>query len=213
MTIDQILIKTESIKKDTKMFYKNSLSFTEALYSLVKALKMLSTVVKKQNTNIERILKEYLSKNDYVDYLSAKEQLCKEGKLNPESKAQLTAFNLAYYFNEVASSANEGLVLGITAILRTVDLIDRVKINELVKKYKEEQLDQTTTNSLQQAFVNCGSLLATQQGAEEAIASLFVFYTYIIKIITDVKEDFADKINSMLDDVLQQAVETFNSLD
>lgn len=213
MTIDQILIKTESIKKDTKMFYKNSLSFTEALYSLIKALKMLSTVVKEHNTNIEQVLKEYLSKNDYVDYLSAKEQLCKESKLNPESKAQLTAFNLAYYFNEVASSANEGLVLGITAILRTVDPIDRVKVNELVKIYKEEQLDQTTTHSLQQAFVNCGSLLATQQGAEEAIASLFVFYTYIIKIITDVKEDFADKINSMLDDVLQQAVEAFNSLD
>lgn len=213
MTIDQILIKTESIKKDTKMFYKNSASFTDALYSEFKALKMLSMVVKERNSNIERTLKEFMSKNDYDDYLDTRDELSTAGKLKLDNKAQLTAFNLAYFLKEVAASANEGLVLGITSILRTVETIDRVKVNELVKIYKEEQLDQTTSHSLQQAFINCGSLIATKEGAEEAIASIYVLYSYIIKIILDVKEDLADNIDEMLDGVLQQAVETFNSLD
>jgi hypothetical protein len=201
MTIDQILIKTEGIKKDTS-----------ALSSEVKALKMLSMVIKERNSSIERVLKEFLSKDDYDDYLETKDELSKVSKLNLDSKAQLTAFNLAYFLKEVAASANEGLVLGITAILRTVDPIDRIKVNELVKIYKEDQSDQTTLHFLQQAFINCSSLLATKQGAEEAIASLYVLYSYIIKIIIDIREDLADNIDEMLDHVLQQAVETFNSL-
>ena len=213
MTIDQILIKAEGIKKDTKMFDKNSLSFTEALYSLVKALKMLSTIARERNSSIEWVLKEYLSKNDYDDYLDTRDELSKAGKLNFDNKVRLTAFNLAYLLKEVATSANEGLVLGITAILRTVDPIDRVKVNELVKIYKEDQSDKTTTHSLQQAFVNCGSLLATQQGAEEAIAALFVLYFYILKIVLNIKEGLADDIDEMLDNILQQAIEAFNSLD
>jgi hypothetical protein len=142
-----------------------------------------------------------------------REELNKSGRLNISSKTQLTAFNLAYFLKEIAASANEGLTLGITYILYTVESIDRVKVNDLVKKYKEEQLDQTTIHSLQQAFINCGSLLATQQGAEEAIAALYVLYSYIIKIVLDIKEDLADNIDEMLDGVLQKAVEAFNSLD
>jgi len=212
MTIDQILIKTESIKKDTKMFCKGSLSFTEALGSEFKALKMLSTVVKGQNPHIEWVLKEFMSKNDYDDYLDTREGLSKSGKLDVNSKTQLTAFNLTYFLKEVTATANEGLTLGITFILRTVENIDRVKINDLVKKYKEEQESQTTTQSFQQAFINCGNLVATQEGTEEAIAALYVLYTYIIKIILDVREDLSDNINEMLDRALQQAVEAFDSL-
>lgn len=212
MTIDQILIKTEGIKKDTNTFYKNSLLFTEALYNEVKALKMLSTVVKERNSNIEWLLKEFMSKNDYNDYLDERTALSKAGKLNLNNKEQLTAFNLVYFLKEVAASTNEGLTLGITSILHTVETIDRVKVNELVKKYKEEQLDQTTTHSVQQAFINCGNLLTTKKGAEEAIASLYVLYSYVIKIILGIKEDLAKNIDKMLDEVLQQSVETFNSL-
>lgn len=214
MTIDQILIKTESIKKDTKMFYKSSLSFTEALGSEFKALKMLSTVIKGENNHhLEWTLKEFMTKNDYDDYLDTREELSKAGRLNISSKTQLTAFNLAFFLKEVAATANEGLTLGITSILRTVENIDRIKINDLVKKYKEEQLNQTTTDSMQQAFINCGNLVATKQGAEEAIAALYVLYTYIIKIILDVREGLADNVDEMLDRVLQQAVEAFTSLD
>ena len=213
MTIDQILIKTEGIKKDTSAFHRNSMSFIESLSSETKALKMLSTVVKGQNYHLKWVLKEFMSKNDYDDYLDTKEELSKAGKLDTNNTAQLTAFNLAYFLKEVAASANEGLTLSVTAIIRTVETIDRVKVNELVKKYKEEQSKQTTAHSLQQAFINCGNLIATKQGAEEAIASIYVLYSYIIKIILDVKEDLADNIDEMLDGVLQQAVETFNSLD
>ena len=104
MTIDQILIKTEGMKKNTKMFDKNSLSFTEALYSLVKALKMLSTIAKKHNSSIEWVLKEYLSKNDYDEYLATRDELSKASKLNFDNKVRLTAFNLAYFLKEVALS-------------------------------------------------------------------------------------------------------------
>lgn len=212
MTIDQILIKTEGMKKDTNAFYKGAVSFTEALASEFKALKMLSTVVKERNFSVERVLKEFLSKDDYDDYLNAREELSKSGRLNVNNKAQLTAFNLAYFLKEVAASANEGLTLGITYVLYTVESIDRVKVNELVKRYKEEQLSQTTTHSFKQAFIDCSNLIATKQGAEEAIAALYVLYSYIIKIVIGIKEDLADNIDEMLDGVLQKAVETFNSL-
>lgn len=210
MTIDQIMIKLEGIKKNKEHFYKCSLSLTTALSKGLKAIDTLSALKQGKQDCFEEALKENLSKNAYDDYLEAKETILKRGNTTAH---HILMFNLAYLLQEVVSDINEGFVVGVSHIIRLTEAIDKVKVNELVKKYKEEQENQTKAHSIQQALIDCGNFLATKEGAEEVIASLYVLHFYVLKIVLDIRKELANNIDDMLDQALQQVIDAHNELD
>ena len=209
MTIDQILLKLEGLKKDPSKENKKVFAFIESLYHNFTAIQMIKLL---HNGNMSEATEEMKSMMTYADYnkfISAKTQFLSKTD-GDVSKTVESAFTVAYLAHEIALEVNIGFMLGVTHILYVIEQLDRVKVNQYVEQYKKEQNEKSISETIALAFNTCSEFLTTGKEAEKAISALYVLRYYILNQIKPLSSNLDTKIDEMLDEVIQNAIEAYN---
>ena len=208
MTIDQILIKTEGIKKDPSRANKSIFAFIESLNHSFNSIKLIKHLHSGDMITVKEDLKDIMSYADYSTFIEASEKILPKVE-REAAKALDTTFTTAYLAHTIASETNVGFTLGIVHILCVAEQPDKVKINDYVEEYKKEQDGKTISETIRLAFNTCSEFLTATDNGEKAIAALYVLRYYILKQIQSLSSNLDAAIDDMLDKHIRDALEAY----
>lgn len=208
MTIDQILIKTEGIKKDPSRANKSIFAFIESLNHSFNSIKLIKHLHSGDMITVKEDLKDIMSYADYSTFIEASEKILPKVE-REAAKALDTTFTTAYLAHTIASETNVGFTLGIVHILCVAEQLDKVKINDYVEEYKKEQDGKTISETIRLAFNTCSEFLTATDNGEKAIAALYVLRYYILKQIQSLSSNLDAAIDDMLDKHIRDALEAY----